>query len=311
MLTAYMTTMGRLDQIILPKIQQWVMGSLLNDDGFLTPIYKDSVYRISRQITPDECPSFVLPFATAYKQAPIVVVDTRTFERPDGRIVKQLDYNATIARGILEYQWIDDKGNFLPVADLLSYIFAQWISTMINSRYGTSIFQNEQIRVWLMAYYRTLFFTDEELVEYKGDQLQEYLSRTVIRGGHVAGQVVADVMNSEDFKDWSYNSDHDLNSLLKHMTAYLDTQVLKLDTGALISLCVKSTGGAVSWFGYGAQQMAGAALEHPPLLAWMAAQCTNQGSYLKTFVGRAYESAKRARLNVDSLARWYTEMVHA
>jgi len=307
--TAYETTYGRQFKNLFTEAMDFSIKNILRRSDNILPFgEKENLFKISPEITTDELLPFRLPVSFTYRDKFYTVVDTRAFEGADGKIRQQRELDALAMRAKYMHSWIEEPSLYESVLPELSILFAEWMVQSITQRHGPTIAQQEIIRIYLACYYRTLMFTADDLKQVDADYLGEVLFKFAVTQLKMPRDFVTSVMEDENFIKVLNNliavGKSDLNNWLTGLNLYLDTPAIRLDSSALIILTVSA-----SWMGWGAQDIAGTAIEYPPMLAYMANMAMTLGVYRRTKIGMAVEACKRRRVKMETLTSWAKEII--
>lgn len=234
-------------------------------------------------------------------------VDTRNFEKPDGRVTNARELPNIYERAKLAVMWEKDRTAFKPIMATLAVVYAEWMVSAIRSKYGPSEAEIETMRLYFITYYWCTSITDSEWETITVEDIKERIFRLMVRELRRPTGFVDGLMNDTDYTSLiQYFVDQSrprLDATMERMTSHLDNVAIRLDTGALLMLVIRS-----SWMGFAAQDIVGVGIEYPPYLIYMVNQALSLGIYRRTKIGGAVESAKRQRIPVANIASWVKEV---
>lgn len=307
--TPYETTYGRqFKNLSIEAIDFAIANLLRRSENVLPFVDKENILKISPEITTDELLPFRIPVSFEHRDTVYTVADTRSFEGADGKIRQARELDALKVRSKYLHLWSEEPSAYAPILPELSVVFAEWMVQAITQRHGPTIAQQEIIRIYLACYYRLIMFTEDDYKRMDSEQLSEVLFKFTLSYLKLPRDFVIPVMEDEAFKRVLESiieaRKNELNNWLTGLNIFLDTPAIRLDASALIILTVTT-----SWMGWGAQDIAGTAIEYPPMLAYMANLTLTTGIYRRTKIGMAVDACKRRRVKVDTLTSWAREVI--
>lgn len=239
-----------------------------------------------------EIPPFIHPITIEEtSKRKTVIVDTRNSMRlqRDGDVSIQslLDYNFSVARGILQCLWNDENERVAVrnVGIIPMRLFARWITNNISIRRSLTL--DAQLRVSIIsAYFYFSLFTSPDDYHMADADLSRCVSN-IAKATFADAKMVYDIIGDNPKQmtiPLLMNVGEFCNALVNHSQSL---SLENMDSSFLYTV----TGG--SWFGANSREILAVALEHPP--TWLAIVYTAayERGYRNTSIGRMVQDLRK------------------
>ena len=256
----------------------------------------------------DETPQWNVPIVSDG----VAYVDLRPFYYSDSNKVKNtMEASFMVDHAKLDLEWAEGTGNFSPVEDGLSLVFATWVSQIITTRFNLTQRDGIILYTTLYAYYISLFIESKELDSRDIMKITRSLTRnsdygseiinTILSTENETGSTLIAVLESS-FRDPEDRPADRLDAVLRWANEVFTTPLEIINTGMLYNML--STG---SWIGYQQVMRVSAAIEHPPIFAVMVHRTMVSSFMSKTGIGKTVHMRSR-KPAVKNMERWFTQM---
>jgi len=242
-------------------------------------------------VTPgaDKVDAFVLPItAEEYGERKLndsgaVFIDGRSFMRREQRsdvgfvIANQTQADFAVRLGELVYLWQNkaDEGireDFLRVGDLGALCYIAWLSGLITSKMGVDLDVSREIQIITGLFYIHQFHSADNILNQRG---KEKAMKLLSRWTRASFQLVESIVNETEYM--GSISDY-VDTLKRHFSA--NTRLAQVNVGFITMSLGRS------WFGFGAQEIAGCAIEYPPAFLCLIEAAANAKVWRKTHLGQ-------------------------
>ncbi|AXH70779.1 hypothetical protein [Vibrio phage BONAISHI] len=237
----------------------------------------------------------------------VTLVDTRMFERPDGRVTKSYEVDAIYLRAALASEWEFNRPAYEAIIDPLTIYYAEWLSNLISTRFAINASQKAVYHVMFAFYYWHQIMGQLNIETMTAEDLSMLFSRFAERKLGVGRHTVNDVMQNESAIDLVKRINEEgkpinIDHFFKTANQIVDSVAISIDLNSLYEFAFAR--GNRSWFGEAATDIASAAFEYPPMFAYMAYMAATRSTYKDTYVGQAVNYASRKLMRADGLTRW-------
>ena len=241
----------------------------------------------------DQVPFFNHPLLFTHtaggRNEKVCVIDVRNFGRYNANeksfIVRApAEYALAIRRAILTHLWTNGKGNVIrDLSDLPAMTFCALLSESIGHRFSANPFE-QSVLATLAAFFYYCQFTDaSELGEVESAMLQAKIAKITSVPATTVAEVLKDV-----------NCLHGIESFVDVVKSKINGPAFEnFNLGTLFTLM------RGSWFGTGAAEMVGVALEHPPTWISLVDASVASQTYKRTSMARISQRFTRGNIAVS------------
>lgn len=239
-------------------------------------------------VTPaaQEVPAFMLPITSEeYGDRKLndngaVFMDGRSFMRKEQRtatgfiVANQTQADFTVRLGELTALWVKDRSlrdDFLRVGDLAPQVYIAWLSGLITGKLGVDEVAAREIQIITGLFYIHQFYGADEALGSRG---KETAMKLIQRWTRAPIQSIISIVESVGYMNLLEDY---VAELRKYFAA--NTRIVQVNVGFITMSLGRS------WFGFGAQEICGAALEYPPVFLALVEAAANIKVWRKTQLG--------------------------
>ena len=269
----------------LQKIQEGIRASLIMGDIQRDP--GTGCYTIQSDATSlAQIPGFTHPMMVEISGEPEIFIDLRSYgkwsKQSDSFQVRggsAADYRMALNRGAMNRVWITQSPSIMrDVSPMMTSVFTTWLSDAITKRFALEPREQMELAILAGLHFQYLFVEGGV-----ADQMQEMrILATVAKAVRCSADDVKRVMNiiPEQFGD--------IGTFCKQAQEVTGSIRLKDFSPALLYTAL---GG--SWFGPGAAELVGVALEHPPTWIIMLYIAVVERGFKNTGIAKIAERVNR------------------
>lgn len=239
-------------------------------------------------VTPlaDKVPAFMLPITSEeyssrkLNENGVVFMDGRSFMRREQRsasgfiVANQTQADFTVRLGELTALWLKEpslRDDFLRVGDLAPQTYIAWLSGLISNKMGVDLDVSREIQIITGLFYIHHFYSADIALSERG---KETSIKLLQRWTRAPIQLIVSIV--EDAQYMGLLNDY-VEQLHIHFSG--NTRISQVNVGFIVMALGRS------WFGFGAQEIAGCAIEYPPAFLALVEAAANAKVWRKTHLG--------------------------
>jgi len=279
------------------KVREAVQRNFAIGDGAFLQVSNSPIYKVVPGTETETVPQWNMPLAVL-DGIDVVAIDTRMFERANGQVVKAYEVTNMYARALCEAEWIRNKESYEGIVANLAGTYAEWVVLGIRRSQKLDPATEAIYHLAAMFYYWhriTVYGNDHVEPEDIPVWFEKFATRKFTSITPQMVQVFLSKVESDD----TFTRSMSLDDVMAYANHVADNPSITLDTAGLIDLLLMN-----SWMGQSDKEIVAAAVEHPPLLAYMVFNAGTQTIYRRTLVGQAIETLSRRRMRPDTVVRW-------
>lgn len=239
-------------------------------------------------VTPaaEKVPAFMLPITSEeyserkLNDSGMVFMDGRSFMRREQRsdsgfiVANQTQADFTVRLGELTALWVKDRSvrdDFLRVGDLAPQVYIAWVAGLITGKLGVDEVTSREIQIITGLFYIHQFYGADEALSQRG---KETAMKLIQRWTRASIQLIQGIV--EQCPYMALLEDY-VGMLRAHFSN--NTRIVQVNVGFITMSLGRS------WFGWGAQEICGTALEYPPAFLALVESAANTKVWRKTQLG--------------------------
>ncbi|MNO55243.1 hypothetical protein D3C76_457290 [compost metagenome] len=283
----------KLDKILSELAVAKAMGGLINDGPsviLVTPT-AEKVDAFTLPITSEEYGDRKLDASGA------VFMDGRSYMRRENRsdtgyiVNNQMQADFFNRIGELTALWVREpssRDDFMRAGDIAAQVYVRWISGTVADKLGVDLEVAREIQIITAVFYAQRFHSAEDSLSQRG---KETFIKLIQRWTRHPIQIITSIV--EELPYMALLEDY-VKALQAHFSS--NTRISQVNAGFLVLTLGRS------WFGYGAMEIAGVALEYPPAFLALVEAAANAKVWRKTHLGKIVENLNQNRA-AESFAR--------
>ncbi|MNB58714.1 hypothetical protein D3C87_363840 [compost metagenome] len=239
-------------------------------------------------VTPaaEKIDTFILPITSEeygsrkLNENGVVFMDGRSFMRKEQRsatgfiVANQTQADFTVRLGELTALWVKDlsvRDDFLRVGDLAPQTFIAWIAGLITGKLGVDEVASREIQIITGLFYIHQFYGADEALSTRG---KETSMKLIQRWTRAPIQLIQGIVEAVEYMPLLENY---VAELRKQFAS--NTRIVQVNVGFITMSLGRS------WFGWGAQEICGVALEYPPAFLALVEAAANTKVWRKNHLG--------------------------
>lgn len=282
------------------KVTEAAQRSFAIGDGTFLKINQSPIYKVLPGTETETVPQWNMPLAFLDgSDTSAVLIDTRMFERANGQTVKAYEITNMITRAICEAEWVNNKDSYESVAANLAGTFAEWVVLGIRRSQKLDPATEAIYHLGALFYYWHRIVVHGSSGVEPEDVVVWFEKFATRKFSNITPQMVSVFLSKFEGNEENFSANVSLDDVMAYTNMMADNPSITLDTAGLIDLLLIN-----SWMGQYDKEITAAAIEHPPLLAYMVFNAGTQTIYRRTLIGQAVETLNRRRLRTDAVVRW-------
>lgn len=257
-------------------------------------------------VTPnaDKVDAFVLPITSEeygnrnLSTTKAVFVDARSFLKKDQRsdtgflVANQTQADFVVRLGELTAMWVknpDVRDDFLRVGDLAPQVYISWLSSLISGKLGVDMETAREVQIITGLFYIHQFYDADVALQPRS---KDTYIRLVQRWTRAPIQLIMDIVDKTQYM--GLIEDY-VNVLHDYFAA--NTRIAMVNSGFIVMSLGRS------WFGFGATELAGCAIEYPPVFLALVEAAANAKVWRKTGLGTLVQRLGMAGTTMNEFIR--------
>lgn len=211
----------------------------------------------------------------------VVFMDGRSFMRKEQRsasgfiVTNQTQADFTVRLGELTALWVKDRSvrdDFMRVGDLAAQVYISWVSGLITSKLGVDEVAARDVQIITGLFYIHQFYGADEALTTRG---KETAMKLIQRWTRAPIALIIAIVESMEYMNL-------LEDYVATLRTYFssNTRISQVNVGFITMSLGRS------WFGFGAQEICGVALEYPPVFLALVEAAANAKVWRKNHLGQ-------------------------
>lgn len=271
-----------------------------------------NVWKVAPTTSSEVVSQFNMPIivpAQDKKGTPLVLIDTRPFERANGVITKGYEIDLMVERALIELGIYSDPEAKSALLKPVVATYSLWLSQSLVRNYNIGMEQEAIVRAGLSFFAWQFMYNEEEWRFFNSEDVSMQFTKFMVREMRFTPQVVSFFTESSNFIELVEDAIGDkrkieVDEICELINLAVASPAFKISSGALINLVSARSGGGGSWFGFGSDFLVAAATEYPLALVQPIRLAEKSSTHGNTGIGNAVKSLGRMRIKTDSLVRW-------